>query len=894
MQGGSGSDRAMGLYINTLPFRVGIESNTVIETIRKVQNDLASLLDHEHASLALAQRCSGVPSGMSLFSALLNYRHNAALEETTQEDTSIEAIEAHEHTNYPFTLSVEDFGSSLGLTMQSIQPYDSSTICGYMQHALQNLANALERAPETSIQSVEVLPTEERDLIIHDWNKTDTAYPSDRCIHQIFEDQVKSSPEAIAIVHNDRTLTYRELNCRANWIARRLVDAGIQHGDYVLILLNRSIDLVAAQLAILKVGAAYVPIDTKAPVDRQVYVASDSGAKLLITDEDTDVPVQIQTPLLRVSATEVNTDVENDLFDDHLNSSVSSLDTAYVMYTSGSTGRPKGVMVSHRGIARFVVNNGFSPMTSEDRVAFVSNPSFDHNTFDVWTPLLNGARIVIIDNDIYLDPHRLEAALELYQITALLFTTALFHQYAFIIGPALSKLKYLACAGEQGLIEAFTEMLRHGGPVRLVNAYGPTEVTVHSTTYEFTSASSQLDRLPIGRPISNTKTYVLDKHCNPVPIGVVGELYIGGPGVANGYLNRPDLTAERFLPDPFSNVPGARMYKSGDMVRYLPDGNIVFMGRNDDQVKIRGFRVELGEIEVRLAEHPQVREVLVLAIGEGSDKRLVAYVVATPDEDLTSSLREHLVASLPEYMVPSAFVRMDAFPLTNNGKINRRALPAPDASSLAERDYQDPQGKVEIELANVWSELLKIDRVGRHDNFFMLGGHSLLAVRMIEQLRRLGYTLSVSTLFDSPVLRTLAASLCEQQSGHEAPPNLITTTTSTLTPDMLPLIDLTQDDINLVVRRVHGGIANIQDIYALSPLQDGILFHHIMANNGDPYLDLVFLAFRDRELLDCYLDAYQKVVDRHDILRTAIVWENMSTPAQVVLRQATLSITEHS
>ncbi|KAF9989136.1 hypothetical protein BGZ79_005041, partial [Entomortierella chlamydospora] len=412
---------------------------------------------------------------MSLFSALLNYRHNAALEETTQEDTSIEAIEAHEHTNYPFTLSVEDFGSSLGLTMQSIQPYDSSTICGYMQHALQNLANALERAPETSIQSVEVLPTEERDLIIHDWNKTDTAYPSDRCIHQIFEDQVKSSPEAIAIVHNDRTLTYRELNCRANWIARQLVDAGIQHGDYVLILLNRSIDLVAAQLAILKVGAAYVPIDTKAPVDRQVYVASDSGAKLLITDEDTDVPVQIQTPLLRVSATEVNTDVENDLFDDHLNSSVSSLDTAYVMYTSGSTGRPKGVMVSHRGIARFVVNNGFSPMTSEDRVAFVSNPSFDHNTFDVWTPLLNGARIVIIDNDIYLDPHRLEAALELYQITALLFTTALFHQYAFIIGPALSKLKYLACAGEQGLIEAFTEMLRHGGPVRLVNAYGPTE-----------------------------------------------------------------------------------------------------------------------------------------------------------------------------------------------------------------------------------------------------------------------------------------------------------------------------------------------------------------------------------------------------------------------------------
>ncbi|KAF9162756.1 hypothetical protein BGX20_001603, partial [Mortierella sp. AD010] len=285
---------------------------------------------------------------------------------------------------------------------------------------------------------------------------------------------------------------------------------------------------------------------------------------------------------------------------------------------------------------------------------------------------------------------------------------AIFRQYAFIIGPALAKLKSLICGGEQGTIESFSEVVRHRESVRLINAYGPTEATVNATTYEFKTTSSQLDRLPIGRPISNTKTYVLDKNCNPVPIGVVGELYIGGPGVANGYLNRPDLTAERFLPDPFSNVPGARMYKSGDMVRYLPDGNIVFMGRNDDQVKIRGFRVELGEIEVRLAEHPQVREVLVLAIGESSgDKRLVAYVVATPDENLISSLREHLVASLPEYMVPSAFVRMDAFPLTNNGKIDRRALPLPDASSLAERDYQEPQGKVEIELANVWSELLK-------------------------------------------------------------------------------------------------------------------------------------------------------------------------------------------
>ncbi|KAF9986987.1 hypothetical protein BGZ79_005259, partial [Entomortierella chlamydospora] len=383
------------------------------------------------------------------------------------------------------------------------------------------------------------------------------------------------------------------------------------------------------------------------------------AAKLLITNEERHIPDQIQTPLLRISDNYEDTEgLQGPVaFSKPLQSATSSLDTAYIMYTSGSTGRPKGVMVSHRGIARFVINNGFAPMDSDDRVAFVSNPAFDHNTFDVWTPLLNGARVVIIDNDTYLDPYRLAAALDHHQITALLFTTALFHQYASIIGPSLSKLKYLACAGEQGLIEAFAEMQRHGGNVRLVNAYGPTEVTVHSTTYEFTSDSSQLDRLPIGRPISNTRTYVLDKYRNPVPVGVVGELYIGGPGVANGYVNRPDLTSERFLSDPFSNVPDARMYKSGDLVRYMPDGNIVFMGRNDDQVKIRGFRIELGEIEVRLAEHPQVREVILLATGETSaDKRLIAYVVSDPDDNLAQTLREYLAATLPEYMIPSSFV----------------------------------------------------------------------------------------------------------------------------------------------------------------------------------------------------------------------------------------------
>ncbi|KAG0220656.1 hypothetical protein BGW41_007662, partial [Actinomortierella wolfii] len=302
------------------------------------------------------------------------------------------------------------------------------------------------------------------------------------------------------------------------------------------------------------------------------------------------------------------------------------------------------------------------------------------------------------------------------------------------------------------MIEPCVEVLGHGGSVRLVNAYGPTE-TVYTTSYVVTNAARQLDRLPIGRPINNTQLYVLDKYRNPVPIGVVGELYVGGPGVANGYLNRPDLTTERFLPDPFSQEAGARMYRTGDLVRYLPDGNVVYIGRMDFQVKIRGFRVEIGEIEARLADHPQVREAVVLAAGETGQKRLIAYVVATPRANLANDLREYLAASLPDYMIPSAFVRLDAMPLTNNGKADRRALPEPDSDSFVTETYAAPEGDTEVALATIWAEILKIDRIGRYDNFFMLGGHSLLAVRLMNRLSTtMGIQLPLSTLFQSPTL----------------------------------------------------------------------------------------------------------------------------------------------
>ncbi|KAF9972445.1 hypothetical protein BGZ75_001499, partial [Mortierella antarctica] len=449
---------------------------------------------------------------------------------------------------------------------------------------------------------------------------------------------------------------------------------------------------------------------------------------VLITDESTDIPPGIQATVLRLSTmrkqiehVEVNLAIP----------STCSQDTAYVMYTSGSTGQPKGVMVPHCGIARLVLNNGYTEITPNDCVGFMINPSFDPSVFEVWSALLHGARLVIIDRNTVLDPHLLEAVLLRHQVTVLFMASAILHRYAFIIGRTLSNLKYLLGGGEQALVEAYATVAQSGGTVRVINTYGPTEASVHATTFTVTSAMgdcAHMPLLPIGKPLSNTQVYVLDKALTPVPIGVVGELYIGGPGVANGYLNRPELTAERFLPDPFAKLQGARMYKTGDMVRYLRDGNLVFLGRNDNQVKIRGFRVELGEIEARLAEHSQVREAVVLSISENTgNKRLVAYVVAAPLENFVRILREYLSASLPEYMIPSAFVRMDAFPLTNNGKIDRRALPEPGSDSLVTSGFVAPQGEHEIALAAVWSDLLSVERVGRHDNFFMLGGHSLLA-----------------------------------------------------------------------------------------------------------------------------------------------------------------------
>ncbi|WP_141554388.1 AMP-binding protein, partial [Xenorhabdus kozodoii] len=437
---------------------------------------------------------------------------------------------------------------------------------------------------------------------------------------------------------------------------------------------------------------------------------------------------------------------------------------------------------------------------------------------------------------------------------------------------------------------------------RWINSYGPTETTVIATTLKLDNQNlPPFDgAIPIGYPLPNTHIYILDTHGQPVPIGVGGEIHIGGAGVARGYLNQPDLTAEKFVTDPFSGQTNRRMYKTGDLGRWLPNGAIEYLGRNDFQVKIRGFRIELGEIETQLAACEGVSDAVVIARAEETgDKRLVAYLIPQAGVTLNPAyLREQLSTRLMEHMLPGAFVMLDAFPLTANGKLDRKALPAPDQSAIVSRDYEAPQGETEQILATVWQSLLGLQQVGRHDNFFELGGHSLLVVNLIEELRQRGLLLDVSTVFSAPTLAAMSARLSRHAAQDIAkwaiPPNLIRADSQTITPDMLPLVALTPSQIEEIVNLVPGGVANIQDIYPLGPLQAGILFHHLLETEGDIYLDNQLMAFDSRTRLETFLQVLQHVIDRHDILRSAMHWQELPEPVQVVYRHAPLPIVEHT
>jgi arthrofactin-type cyclic lipopeptide synthetase B len=745
MQGGEGADRALGVFINTLPLRLEIDAQGARAAVRATHVRLTALLGHEHASLALAQRCSGVTAPAPLFSSMLNYRHRGAATQSADAQQAWEGMQTlvnDGRTNYPLTLNVDDLGD--GYEVTALAQIDAQRVCGYMQTALAGLVDALEHAPHQALNRLPILGHDERHTLLVEFNSTQVHYNLDQTLHGLFEAQVERTPDAIAVKAGDLQLTYQALNERANRLAHHLRERGVQPDSRVGICVERGLDMVIGLLAILKAGGGYVPLDPAYPRERIAYMLQDS-APVVVLAQGATVELLGDVPVL---------DLDHDTWQHQpaANPQVPGLTAqhqAYVIYTSGSTGQPKGVINEHAGVVnRLLWMQDAYGLKAHDTVLQKTPFSFDVSVWEFFWPLLTGARLVMARPGGHKEPAYLCEVIEAEHITTLHFVPSMLE--VFLAHGDVSQaagLVRVMCSGEAlpgSLVRRFKQQLPEIG---LYNLYGPTEAAVDVTAWNCARPDVP-DNTPIGKPIANTRMYLLDAQLQPVPLGVVGELFIGGVQVARGYLNRPELTAERFLKDPFT---GGRMYRTGDVGRYLPDGNLEYLGRNDDQVKIRGLRIELGEIQARLLEYPQVNEAAVVA----RDDRLVAYYTGAPAD--IEHLRAHLLQHLPDFMVPALFVQLDALPLSPNGKLDRKALPAPGMDALRVREYAAPQGDTEILLAQLWAELLKVERVGRHDNFFELGGHSLLAVSLIGRLRQEGMEADVRALFEQPTLAGYAA-----------------------------------------------------------------------------------------------------------------------------------------
>ncbi|MFE1748578.1 amino acid adenylation domain-containing protein [Coleofasciculus sp. H7-2] len=758
----------IGFFVNSLVLRTNLSGNpTFLELLGRVRE--VALGAYAHQDLPFEKLVEELHPERNLS------QHPLFQVAFSLQNTPIEALELpgltlsqleFDNPSAKFDLEFhlwESPESLKGQVIYSTDLFDDAPITRMLGH-FQTLLESIVANPEQRLCELPLLTAAERQQLLVDWNNTRRDYPQNQCFHQLFEAQVEQTPDAIALIFENQQLTYRELNIRANQLAGYLQQLGVVTGVIVGICVERSVDMIVGLLGILKAGGAYLPLDPSYPQERLNFMLEDAQISILLTQS-------ILAPLLKggwgdrqhgLSVVCLDKDWDAIAYHPQHNptSSVTPENLAYVIYTSGSTGKPKGVLVQHRGLsnlaeAQIEVFN----VQPSDRILQFASLSFDASIFEIVMALRSGATLYLAKKESLLPGQPLIKLLRDNAITHLTLPPAVLA----VLTEELPALQTIICAGESCSKDIVNKW---ASGRRFFNAYGPTEATVWATIAEISYDSQKPS---IGRPIFNTQIYILDTHLQPVPIGITGELYISGDGLAQGYLNRPELTAERFIPNPFNSCIDkgchiSTIYKTGDLARYRPDGNIEFLGRLDDQVKIRGFRIELGEIETVLTQHPTVRETVVIATEKVSgNKRLVAYIV--PHQNLTPTiieLRDFLKKKLPEYMVPSAFVVLESLPLTPNGKVDRRNLPDPDNStSLAiDKTYIEPRNLTESTLAKIWSEVLNIERVSIHDNFFDLGGNSLLSITLMEQIhKQFERELPLSTLFLNPTIEGLANTL---------------------------------------------------------------------------------------------------------------------------------------
>ncbi len=617
-----------------------------------------------------------------------------------------------------------------------------------------NVLKAVVAEPDQRIGQLPLLTAAERHTLVTEWNDTTTAYPRVP-VPVLFGEQAQRNPDAIALEFAAATLSYRELDRRSNRLARFLGQRGVGRGSVVAVCMERSADFVVALLGVIKAGGAYLPLDPSYPAERLRFMLDDSNAIVLLAHRGTASSVADRLPILVDEAPEIG-----GLGDDPVVADTTADDCVYVMYTSGSTGQPKGISIPHRAVVRLVRDTDYVAIAASDRIAHASNTSFDAVTFEIWGALLNGATLVEVPRETVLSSRALAAHVRTTGVSVMFLTTALVNQMALEMPDGFASLRCLLFGGEACDPNLVRAIIASGRPGELLHVYGPTESTTFATWFRIDEVAPGATTIPIGMPISNTSLYVLDERMELVPVGVTGELFLGGDGLALEYRGRPELTPKRFVPNPFQ--PGTRLYRTGNLARRLADGNVMFAGRRDHQVKIRGFRIELGEIEMALRSHDDVSDAMVVSPGTGNDKRLVAFVASERVPALTSlEIRTYLQRRLPDYMIPGAIIVQEGLPLTANGKVNRRVLLDIAAATAPLADGFVPAGtETQQRLARLWASALRTDAVGIHTDFFALGGHSLLATRLVSTIRQeFDVALPLTALFDTPTVAAMAAKL---------------------------------------------------------------------------------------------------------------------------------------
>ncbi|WP_414578854.1 MupA/Atu3671 family FMN-dependent luciferase-like monooxygenase [Anabaena sp. CCY 9402-a] len=751
-----GSDSLVGYCAHVLPISSDYQSTTPFsEYLLAIRNVLLEAYQHQDYPFAeLIQKLNLNPdaSRSPLVTVTFNLDRSITLPKLDELETSW-FTQPINSTDYDIHWNITQIEDELILDCHyNTDLFDATTIERWLGH-FQTLLTAIIANPRQPVGELPLLTATELQQLLVDWNATQTDYPADKCIHQIFEAQVEKTPDAVAVIGDREELTYAELNNRANQVAHYLRRQGVESGVLVGICMQRSLDFIVGVLGILKAGGVYVPLDPEYPQERLAWMLEDVQPQVLLTQTDLIDRLPTFTNILSVDAAAIKEEST-----ENLDTEVTADNLAYIMYTSGSTGKPKGVSIPHRGVVRLVKATDYLSFTSAETWLQLAPISFDAATLEIWGSLLNGSKLVIMP----IPKPSLEEIgqiIQQHQITTLWLTASLFHLIVDERIEDLKSVQQLIAGGDVLSIPHVKKVLQHLPQIRLVNGYGPTENTTFTCCYPITSDTNLDSSVPIGRPIANTRVYILDPNLQPVPIGVWGELHTGGAGLAQGYWKRPDLTQEKFIQLGVENSTitypqSLTLYKTGDLTRYRPDGTIEFRGRIDQQIKIRGFRIELGEIETKLATHPQIKQTVVTTQAD----TLIAYFIPEAEAPTNSELRHYLKQQLPDYMLPSAFVCLDTFPLTPNGKVDRKALPEADLAKQAHVQYIAPCTEKEQVIATIIASVLNLEKVGIADNFFEIGGNSLNAMQVISRLRQtFGVELPLRQMLESPTVMELSA-----------------------------------------------------------------------------------------------------------------------------------------